>query len=44
MGIDPKIAHGAVRFSLSRFTTAAEIDRTVDALAAVIERLAVTVG
>ncbi|MBU0716926.1 MAG: cysteine desulfurase [Planctomycetes bacterium] len=44
MGIDPKIAHGAVRFSLSRFTTAAEIDRTVEVLSEVIERLSTTMA
>jgi len=44
MDIDPKVAHGAVRFSLSRFTTADEIDRTVDVLSMANERLsAVTV-
>jgi cysteine desulfurase len=44
MGIDPQVAHGAIRFSLSRFTTADEIDRTVDVLSVAIERLsAVTV-
>lgn len=42
MGIDQKIAHGAIRFSLSRFTTAAEIDRAVDVLAEVIPRAFVT--
>jgi len=44
MGVDPQVAHGAVRFSLSRFTTAAEIGQTVDVLGEVIERLSVTVG
>jgi len=39
MHIDPKIAHGAVRFSLSRYTTEAEIDRTLQILPGVIERL-----
>jgi cysteine desulfurase len=39
MKIDPKVAHGAVRFSLSRYTTEAEIDRTLEALPRVIERL-----
>lgn len=39
MGIDPEVAHGATRFSLSRFTTAAEIDRTIAVLSDVIERL-----
>jgi len=39
MGIDEKIAHGAVRFSLSRDTTDAEIDRTLDVLPRMIGRL-----
>jgi cysteine sulfinate desulfinase/cysteine desulfurase-like protein len=39
MGIDPKIAHGAIRFSLSRYTTDAEIDRAVEVLPKVIARL-----
>lgn len=39
MKIDDKIAHGAVRFSLSRYTTDAEIDRTLDVLPGVIKRL-----
>ena len=42
MGIDPKIAHGAIRFSLSRFTTAAEIDRAVEVLAEVVPRVSAT--
>ena len=44
MGIDPNVAHGAIRFSLSQFTTAAEIDQTIEVLAWVIERLSTTVG
>jgi cysteine desulfurase len=40
MGIDAIIAHGAIRFSLSRFTTPAEIARTVAALKEVVSRLA----
>jgi cysteine sulfinate desulfinase/cysteine desulfurase-like protein len=32
-------SHGAVRFSLSRFTTASEIDRTTNVLSGAIERL-----
>ena len=40
MGVDPRVAHGAIRFSLSRFTTADDIDRTLEVLAAAIERLA----
>jgi cysteine desulfurase len=39
MKIDPKIAHGAIRFSLSRYTTDAEIDRALQILPGVIERL-----
>jgi len=39
MQIDPKTAHGAIRFSLSRYTTRAEIERTMQALPAIIERL-----
>jgi len=39
MGIPPAIAHGAVRFSLSRFTTAEEIDKALEILPAVIDRL-----
>jgi cysteine desulfurase len=39
MGIDDRIAHGAVRFSLSRYTTAAEISHTIEGLAGVIQRL-----
>ncbi|UCG16827.1 MAG: aminotransferase class V-fold PLP-dependent enzyme [Phycisphaerales bacterium] len=44
MGVNPRIAHGAIRFSLSRFTTADEIDRTIDVLREVIERLSTAVG
>ena len=39
MGIDEKIAHGAVRFSLSRYTTDAEIDRALEVLPGIIDRL-----
>jgi cysteine desulfurase len=39
MNIDPKIAHGAIRFSLSRYTTDAEIESAVAALPGVIARL-----
>ena len=38
---DPKIAHGAVRFSLSKYTTDAEIDRALQVLPGVIDRLRV---
>jgi cysteine desulfurase len=39
MGIDEKIAHGAVRFSLSRYTTEDEIDAALKILSEVIGRL-----
>lgn len=39
MHIDDKIAHGAVRFSLSRYTTEAEIDRALQILPPIISRL-----
>jgi cysteine desulfurase len=38
-GIDPRVAHGAIRFSLSRYTTQAEIDRTLEVLPGVISKL-----
>ncbi|MCS7033124.1 MAG: aminotransferase class V-fold PLP-dependent enzyme [Phycisphaerae bacterium] len=41
MGIEDRIAHGAIRFSLSRFTTVDEIDRTLAVLPSLIERLRV---
>jgi cysteine desulfurase len=39
MKIDDRIAHGAIRFSLSRYTTMEEIARTLEILAPVIARL-----
>jgi cysteine desulfurase len=39
MKIDPRVAHGAIRFSLSRYTTDAEIDRALAVLPGVIARL-----
>jgi cysteine desulfurase len=39
MGIDDKIAHGAIRLSLSKYTSDAEIDRTLAILPGVIARL-----
>ena len=39
MRVPDAVAHGAVRFSLSRYTTDEEIDRTLDVLPAVIDRL-----
>jgi cysteine desulfurase len=44
MGVDTAVAHGSVRFSLSRETTQAEIDEAVEIVAAVIERLRESVG
>lgn len=39
MKIDPRIAHGAVRFSLSRYTTREELAQTLAVLPEVITRL-----
>ncbi|HWE93555.1 MAG TPA: aminotransferase class V-fold PLP-dependent enzyme [Tepidisphaeraceae bacterium] len=39
MHIDEKIAHGAVRFSLSRYTTEAEVDRALNVLPGIIAKL-----
>lgn len=39
MGIDDKLAHGAIRFSLSRYTTEAEVDRALEVLPGVIAKL-----
>ena len=39
MGIAPDIAHGSIRLSLSRFTTAAEIDRAISEIPACVARL-----
>ena len=39
MGIDERVAHGAIRFSLSRWTTNAEVDRALAVLPGIIERL-----
>jgi len=39
MGVPDRIAHGAIRFSLSRFTTEAEIDQAIDVVPPVIARL-----
>ena len=41
MGIDDRIAHGAIRFSLSRFNTREEIDRVVAMLPGLLSRLTV---
>ncbi len=39
MGIPFSAAHGTIRFSLSRFTTEAEIDKTLEVLPGIIDRL-----
>ena len=39
MRIDEKLAHGAIRFSLSRYTTEAEVARALDVLPGVVSRL-----
>jgi cysteine desulfurase len=39
MKIDEKIAHGAIRFSLSRYTTDEEINRALEVIPPIIERL-----
>jgi cysteine desulfurase len=39
MGVDERIAHGAIRFSLSRYTTQEEVDRALHILPGVIAKL-----
>jgi cysteine desulfurase len=39
MGIDEKLAHGAIRFSLSRYTTEEEVEKALDVLPGMIDRL-----
>src|SRR5436190_7206668 len=39
MHIDDRIAHGAIRFSLSKFSTDVEIDRALSVLPGIINRL-----
>jgi cysteine desulfurase len=39
MRVEEKVAHGAIRFSLSRYTVAPEIDRTLEILPRLIARL-----
>ena len=40
MGIDPVIAQGQIRFSLSRFSTDEDVDRLLDVLPRVLDRVA----
>ena len=42
MGVDDRIGHGAVRWSLSRFTTEAEIDTVLEVLPGLITHLRAT--
>lgn len=39
MGVEEEIAHGAIRFSLSKFTTQAEVERVVTALPSLLSKL-----
>jgi cysteine desulfurase len=39
MGVDPRVAHGSVRFSLSRYSQESEIDEACEVVPEVIERL-----
>jgi cysteine desulfurase len=39
MGIDQRIAHGAIRFSLSRYSTDGDVDRLMDVLPGAVDRL-----
>jgi cysteine desulfurase len=39
MGVAPEVAHGSIRFSLSRHTTAEEIDEGVEVVVACVGRL-----
>jgi len=39
MGASTEVAHGSIRFSLGRYTTAEEIDRVIDELPPIIQRL-----
>ena len=41
MGIDERIAHGAIRFSLSRFNTQQEVDRVVEVIPGLLSKLTV---
>lgn len=39
MGVPPELAHGSIRFSLSRETTEAEIDEAIEIVSACVQRL-----
>ena len=40
MGVPSNLAHGSIRFSLSRYTTEDEIDTVLEKLPPIVERLA----
>jgi cysteine desulfurase len=44
MGIDPQLAHGSLRLTLGPETTEADIDRTLTALEATVQRLRAATG
>lgn len=44
MGIDERLAHGAIRFSLSKFNTQQEVEHVVDMLPGLLSRLTVLKG
>lgn len=39
MGIDPALAHGSLRLTLGRSTTVEDVERTIEVVCAVVERL-----
>ena len=39
MGIEPELAHGSLRLTLGRGTTSADVDRTIEVVAACVARL-----
>lgn len=39
MGIAPEVAHGSIRFSLSRYTEGEEIDKVIEVLPGIIKKL-----
>jgi cysteine desulfurase len=39
MGLPYSVLHGSIRFSISRYTTEAEVDRVLEVLPEVVERL-----
>jgi cysteine sulfinate desulfinase/cysteine desulfurase-like protein len=44
MHIDPRVAHGEIRFSLGRFNTDADLDRLFDILPAAVAKVAASTG